>query len=68
MIYKPTPENKAKIDKILEENAVDTCATMGVSMTKDERKALKDRWKGRLAKMREIDKYFCHYVGFTMYD
>ncbi len=60
--------NRKKIDKILEENAKDVASVMSLSMTKEERKELNDRWKVRLDKMRKIDPLFCHYSGFKMYD
>ena len=60
--------NRKKVDKILKENATDVANVMSISMTKDERKDLNDRWKIRLAKMRKIDPLFCHYSGFKMYD
>ena len=59
---------RKKIDKILEENAKDVASVMSLSMTKEERKELNDRWKVRLDKMRKIDPLFCHYSGFKMYD
>jgi siroheme synthase (precorrin-2 oxidase/ferrochelatase) len=61
-------ENRKQIDSILEENAKDVASVMCLSMTKEERKELNDRWKVRLAKMRKIDPLFCHYSGFKMYD
>ena len=67
-MYMPTTENRRKIDEILKENAKDVASVMGASMTKDERKALDSRWRKRLESMRKIDKLFCHYAGFKMYD
>ena len=67
-MYTPTAENRKKIDKILKENAKDVVSVMGLSMTKEERKNLDARWKKRLERMRNIDKLFCHYSGFKMYD
>ena len=67
-MYSSTPENRKKIDIILEENAKDVVSVMGLSMTKEERKSLHARWRKRLEKMRKIDKLFCHYSGFKMYD
>mgnify|MGYP003659756673 CR=1 FL=1 len=67
-MYTPTTENRQKIDKILEENAKDVASVMSKSMTKEERKALDTRWRKRLESMRIIDKLFCHYSGFKMYD
>tara|TARA_R110002020_G_scaffold165581_1_gene353061 strand:+ start:9054 stop:9248 length:195 start_codon:yes stop_codon:yes gene_type:complete len=61
-------ENRKQIDSILEENAKDVASVMGLSMTKEERKELSNRWKVRLDKMRKIDPLFCHYSGFKMYD
>ena len=61
--YQPTPENRAKIDLILEENAKDVCSVMGLSMTKEDRHDLNLRWRKRLTKMRKIDPLFCHYAG-----
>ena len=67
-MYTPTTENRKKIDKILEENAKDVASVMGKNMTKEEKKDLDTRWKERLERMRNIDKLFCHYSGFKMYD
>lgn len=68
MTHTPTPENRAKIDKILEANAKDVASVMSASMTKDERADLNLRWRQRLAEMRAIDPIFCHFAGFKMYD
>lgn len=68
MTHTPTPENRAKIDKILEANAKDVASVMSASMTKDERADLNLRWRERLAEMRQIDPIFCHFAGFKMYD
>tara|TARA_R110000744_G_scaffold9631_3_gene30639 strand:- start:1299 stop:1502 length:204 start_codon:yes stop_codon:yes gene_type:complete len=67
-MYAPTAENRKKIDEILKENAKDVVSVMGLSMTKEERKDLDIRWRKRLEGMRKIDKLFCHYSGFKMYD
>lgn len=67
-MYLPTTKNRKKIDKILEENAKDVASVMCLSMTKAERKDLDSRWRVRLEHMRKIDKLFCHYSGFKMYD
>ena len=68
MTHTPTPENRAKIDKILESNAKDVASVMSASMTKEERADLNLRWRERLAEMRQIDPIFCHFAGFKMYD
>ncbi|MCK5644441.1 MAG: hypothetical protein KAJ19_26815 [Gammaproteobacteria bacterium] len=68
MTHTPTPENRAKIDKILEPNAKDVASVMSASMTKEERADLNLRWRERLAEMRQIDPIFCHFAGFKMYD
>ena len=66
--YRPSPENRKKIDEILEENARDVASVMSVSMTKQERKDLNSRWRDRLRRMRKIDKWFCQFSGLSMYD
>ncbi len=66
--YRPSPENRKQIDEILEENAKDVASVMSVSMTKQERKDLNSRWRGRLRRMRKIDKWFCQFSGLSMYD
>ena len=54
------------IDEILHENAKDCAATYGLSMTEDDKKGIKDRWRTRLLKMREIDRKFCDDVRFKI--
>ena len=66
--YRPSPENRKKIDEILEENARDVASVISVSMTKQERKDLNSRWRDRLRRMRKIDKWFCQFSGLSMYD
>ena len=54
------------IDVILEENAKDCAATYGLSMTDEDKKAIKERWRTRLLKMREIDRKFCDNARFKI--
>ena len=54
------------IDEILHENAKGCAATYGLSMTDEDRKGIKDRWRTRLLKMREIDRKFCDDARFKI--
>ena len=54
------------IDVILHENAVDCANTYGLSMTEEDKKGIKERWRTRLLKMREIDRKFCDDVRFKI--
>ena len=57
---------REEIDIILHENAVDCANTYGLSMTEDDKKGIKERWRRRLLKMREIDRKFCDNVRFKI--
>jgi len=59
---------REQIDAILEENAKDCANTYGLSMTENEKKSIKERWKVRLTKMREIDRKFCDYARFKIHE
>jgi len=54
------------IDVILEENAKDCANTYGLSMTEEDKKGIKERWRTRLLKMREIDRKFCDNARFKI--
>tara|TARA_R110002096_G_scaffold306639_3_gene501280 strand:- start:3904 stop:4092 length:189 start_codon:yes stop_codon:yes gene_type:complete len=57
---------REQIDEILQENAVDCANTYGLSMTNEDKKGIKERWRARLLKMREIDQKFCDNVRFKI--
>ena len=57
---------REEIDVILEGNAVDCANTYGLSMTEEDKKGIKDRWRTRLLKMRKIDRKFCDDVRFKI--
>lgn len=59
---------REEIDIILHENAKDCAATYGLSMTEEDKKGIKDRWRTRLLKMREIDRKFCDNARFKIND
>lgn len=66
--YKPNPETRAKLDSILEEHAKDCANTHEIDITSEAKKALHERWKTRLRKMREIDRRYCEQAMFKIYD
>jgi hypothetical protein len=59
---------REQIDEILEENAKDCANTYGLSMTEEDRKGIKARWRERLLKMRKIDSAFCDAARFKIHE
>ena len=65
--YQPTPENRLKLDAILEQNAKDCARLCEKDITKEAKDELQACWKNHLTKMRQIDRAFCEASGFKIH-